>query len=130
MKKLPAIIKKKKQIHDLYVKELGSLSKHFVPVAEVKECTPVWWFTSFLCDKKKELIDYMRSKNIQTREFFYPLHDQPCYKGLADVKMPDHYHRSMDLFERGISLPSSFNLTKDNQKIVINTLKEWLKDLS
>ena len=130
MKKLPAIIKKKKQIHDLYVKELGSLSKHFVPVAEVKECTPVWWFTSFLCDRKKELIDYMRSKNIQTREFFYPLHDQPCYKGLADVKMPDNYHRSMDLFERGISLPSSFNLTKDNQKIVINTLKEWLKDLS
>ena len=34
--KVTAIIKKKKQIHDLYVKELGSLSKHFVPVAEVK----------------------------------------------------------------------------------------------
>ena len=126
MKKLTAIIEKKKQIHDLYVKELSDISPCFTPVHGVDGCTPVYWFTSFMCDKKMELIEYMRSKNIQTREFFYPLNDQPCYAEEDCVRMPVDYTNSMDLFNRGISLPSSYNLTEENQIAVINTLKEWL----
>jgi perosamine synthetase len=126
MKKLTAIIEKKKQIHDLYVKELSDISPCFTPVHKADGCTPVYWFTSFMCDKKTELIEYMRSKNIQTREFFYPLNDQPCYAEEDSVRMPVDYTNSMDLFNRGISLPSSYNLTEENQIAVINTLKEWL----
>lgn len=126
MKKLDSILQKKKDIYELYMKELSSVSWSLSPISRVKECDPVHWFTSFLCDKKSELIEYANSKNIQTREFFYPLHMQPCYKNYPNIVMLDSYEVSEDLFNRGISLPSSYNLTEENQIAVINTLKEWL----
>jgi len=126
MKKLDSILQKKKEIYELYTQELSSVSWSLSPVSRVEDCDPVHWFTSFLCDKKSELIEYANSKNIQTREFFYPLHMQPCYKNYSNIVMLDSYEVSEDLFNRGISLPSSYNLTEENQIAVINTLKEWL----
>tara|TARA_Y100001937_G_C7132790_1_gene338449 strand:- start:32 stop:1138 length:1107 start_codon:yes stop_codon:yes gene_type:complete len=129
MKKLPTIIEKKKKIHDLYMNELSDLSSLFLPVYQVEDCTPVHWFTSFLCDRKHDLIEYAKSNNIQTREFFYPLHMQPCYQDFPDVLMPSNYETSEDLFSRGISLPSSYGLTEESQWAVINTLKQWILSL-
>ncbi len=126
MKKLPIIIEKKKTIRDLYVDALGSLSSQFVPVKSVTDCTPVYWFTSFLCDNKSDLVKYMRTCGIQTREFFYPLHDQPCYSNFDGILMPDSYSVSTDLFNRGVSLPSSYNLSEESQMSVINKLQQWL----
>ena len=126
MKKLDSILQKKKEIYELYTQELSSVSWSLSPVSRVEDCDPVHWFTSFLCEKKSELIEYANSKNIQTREFFYPLHMQPCYKNYSNIVMLDSYEVSEDLFNRGISLPSSYNLTEENQIAVINTLKEWL----
>ena len=126
MKKLPSIIEKKKRIRDLYVDTLGSISSKFVPVKTVSDCTPVYWFTSFLCDNKSDLVKYMRTCGIQTREFFYPLHDQPCYNNFDGILMPDSYSVSTDLFNRGVSLPSSYNLSEESQMSVINKLQEWL----
>ena len=68
----------------------------------------------------------MRTCGIQTREFFYPLHDQPCYNNFDGILMSDSYSVSTDLFSRGVSLPSSYNLSEESQMSVINKLQQWL----
>lgn len=124
MHKLPRIIQRKKEIYDRYNKELA-------PVRALEKCAfdartthPVHWFTSFSCDEIDSFTEFLRSREIQTRRFFYPLHKQPCY-----TNYPQFIRTSLDgssrAYDRGISLPSSFNLTEENQGIVIETILEW-----
>ncbi len=62
-------------------------------------------------------------KGIQTRRFFYPLHLQPCYKDI--FKAEYNYEISERVYYQGISLPSSYLLTDEEQDYVIKTIKEF-----
>ena len=124
LNKLPHIIQKKKQIHDLYCEELAYLSKSITPVASVPQCSPVYWFTSFLTPNKTELVEFLKREGIQTREFFYPLDQQPCYRD-DHVKRVGEYATSMAIFDAGISLPSSYNLSLSDQQTVIEEVKRF-----
>ena len=127
LQKLPAIIKKKKEIHDLYCESLSYLGEKMAPAAAVKGCSPVYWFTSFVTPHKTELINFLKEEGIQTREFFYPLDKQPCYKD-GHVKRVGNYSTSMTAFETGISLPSSYNLTHADQRLVIDAVKRFFSE--
>jgi perosamine synthetase len=122
MEKLDRIIQKKKLIHDRYVNELKDV-KDLVPQKFNKLTSPVHWFTSFLTSQKRELSEYLLQNNIQTREFFYPLNLQPCY----NIDDTTSYKNSIELFNRGISLPSSYNLTDTQQDYIIKCIKKFYK---
>tara|TARA_R110000824_G_scaffold234655_1_gene423271 strand:- start:22 stop:1110 length:1089 start_codon:yes stop_codon:yes gene_type:complete len=118
--KLPQIIEKKKAIHDRYIKELSS---HMTPLVVPAHITPVYWFTSFLTSRKKDLQKFLLEREIQTREFFYPLDLQPCYNNTKKGEYPT----SHALFNTGISLPSSYNLSSPQQEKVIQSVKDFYK---
>jgi len=123
MKKMPAIVKKKREIRDRYVKELCDLAD-FRPVYIDPRCEPVFWFTSFLCEDPAALAAFLGERNIQTRRFFYPLHLQPCYEDRKTVRNIDgHFPISESIYRRGISLPSSYSLTEDDQSHVIEQIR-------
>jgi len=121
--KLPEIIKRKKEIYDLYHEKLIGLKEIFKPIAIDKRTVPVHWFTSFLTKEKAGLQKYLRNNNVQTRDFFYPLNMQPCYKNMATTDFPI----SKKIYYEGISLPSSYNLTKKQQTDIINLICEYFK---
>ena len=122
MHKLPRIVQKKKNIHDVYYDRLKSLSHELEPIYLDDRTTPVWWFTSFMCNKKEELKKFLISKSVQTRDFFYPLHLQPCYQNFTyDIS----YDISENAYEKGISLPSSYHLTSDQQEYIISCIYEF-----
>lgn len=125
MKKLPKIIEKKREIHDLYEKELAEINE-FKIVHLDSRVMPVFWFTSFLCDDSDKLAEYLKTFGIQTRKFFYPLHLQPCYSDKKYIdNIDDNFSLSEEIYKKGISLPSSYNLTVKNQYEVINKVKEF-----
>jgi perosamine synthetase len=123
MKKMPAIVRKKRDIHDYYVEQLRDL-KRFDAAYIDPRCEPVFWFTSFLCDEAEELSAFLQRQNIQSRGFFYPLHQQPCY---ADRKYIQNigldFRVSEKVYQRGISLPSSYSLTRQDQAWVIEQIR-------
>jgi perosamine synthetase len=123
MKKMPAIVRKKRDIHDYYVEQLRDL-KRFDAAYIDPRCEPVFWFTSFLCDEAEELSAFLQRQNIQSRGFFYPLHQQPCY---ADRKYIQNigldFRVSEKVYQRGISLPSSYSLTRQDQGLVIEQIR-------
>lgn len=125
MKKLSAIILKKRQIHDCYVRELQAVEQ-FRPVYIDPRCEPVHWFTSFLCENPDELSSFLRTQNIQTRRFFLPLHQQPCYADGEYIRVTESDFRiSESIYRRGISLPSSYGLKENDQSHVIEQIQRF-----
>ena len=125
MKKFEAIAKKKKEIHDRYVYELEGV-KGFHPAYIDPRCSPVFWFTSFLCEEREELASFLLQRRIETRRFFCPLHQQPCFAGQPAVRLVDDDFRiSEAVSRRGISLPSSHSLTLEEQWLVIEEIRNF-----
>jgi len=122
LKKLPKIIERKKEIHDLYCDKFRHLQGNFNEVYLDERCTPVWWFTSFMTKRKEKLKEFLLNKGIQTRDFFYPLHLQPCYKYM---NISSDFSLSENIYMQGISLPSSYNLTLEEQNYIINSVYEF-----
>lgn len=128
MKKLPAIISKKRQIHDRYVGELRDV-KSFRPVFVDPRCEPVFWFTSFQCEQPEGLASFLHQQNIQTRRFFLPLHLQPCYADGDYVCVAGRdFGVSESIYRQGISLPSSYRLSEVDQTYVIEQIRRFYAD--
>ena len=125
MKKLKTIINKKKKIFDRYFNELSSIKQlQFYKIDNQKN--PVYWFSSVYTKDKKELQDFLTKNGVQTRDFFYPLHLQPCYKG-RNFNINDDYTISEDIYNYSLSLPSSVILTKREINKVIRLIKSFYK---
>jgi len=125
MKTLPAIVNKKRAIHDRYVNELQGLKNCRAAFIDPR-CEPVFWFTSFLCPNTDELSAFLRDQSIQTRRFFYPLHLQPCYAGGKHVRgMDADFRISESVYQQGVSLPSSYGLTWEEQSRVIEQIRRF-----
>ena len=89
----------------------------------------MFWFTSFLCADPGALSAFLRRHNIQTRRFFCPLHLQPCYADRKHVRILDEDFRvSERIYRQGISLPSSYSLTGDDQTFVIEKIRHFYAD--
>jgi perosamine synthetase len=123
LNKLQRICDKKKSIYDLYRKELSGID--FLRVQQYRvDCKPVHWFTSIFVEEDKQgLKKFLNDRGIQTRDFFYPLHLQPCYSDLAYDR--SKLQMSERLFNTGLSLPSSYHLTDEQQHFVIQNVRDF-----
>lgn len=123
MNKLPRIIQRKKEIHDRYVSALSNISTlTLCPIDPRTE--PVFWFTSIFSNETEQLAVWLLHRNIQTRRFFYPLHLQPCYQKeptIASVNLGP-FPVTEEAYRCGLSLPSSYLLTDDQQDAVIKEI--------
>ena len=125
MKKLDKIITRKQEIRDRYVKEFKGITA-LEPVFIDPRTDPVFWFTSFLSNEIEELSEYLLEYEIQTRRFFYPLHLQPCYQKSKVFNINrENYSVSENIYNCGLSLPSSYTLKDEEQYYVIKKIKEF-----
>lgn len=125
LKKLSAIKSIKKTIYDRYMYLLKPVFDDLAPVWVDPDCSPVWWFTSFLTERREELEKYLLSFGIQTRKFFCPLHMQPCYSHMNFDR--SKFETSERIYSQGISLPSAYNLTLQEQHYIIEKILEFYK---
>ena len=72
----------------------------------------------------RELLNYLNSKQIQSRPFWTPMNKLPMYKDLMYI---NEYDISNKIFKECISIPSSSNLTISDQKKVIAEIKKFYK---
>lgn len=75
--------------------------------------------------QRKELYDYLRTKNILAQVHYIPTHLMPYYKQQGwkkgDFPLAEHY------YEQCLSLPMYPTLTKEEQEFVIASIKEFFK---
>lgn len=111
-KKLEKFTKKKIMIGNRYTKNLKGLKSLTLPkqATWAKHC---YWVYGLLCRSQYErdiLIGALHTCGVETRKFFVPMHQQPCFLKMGLFK-GESYPISEDISKRGLYLPNGVNLT-------------------
>ena len=123
MENFESILKRKKEIDALYRSELRG-------VGDIKfqengpNSDPNCWLFTFRTKKMRALLDHLNSHEIQSRPFWTPMNNLPMYKDLMYINDNDISNK---IFKECISIPSSSNLTIEDQHKVISEIKNFYK---
>ena len=84
---------------------------------------------AILAEQAHKLMEYMGTKEIEPRTFFYPLHRQPCFQRYAKdrgINLDDrNFPNAIYGYENGVCLPSFVTLTEEQIEYVCKTVKEF-----
>lgn len=97
---------------------------------EQPESIHSYWMYSILLNGaagpyRDEFVDTLKSKGIETRNFFYPIHTLPMYSQNSGGSFPV----AEDVASRGINLPSSTRLSQEDVIYVCSLVNETLEEL-
>lgn len=107
--------------HQLYQENLKDIKEIFIYETNlVDEELPQW--TDVRLEKRDELAQFLKEKNIDTRKYWFPLHQQLAYK-LSDNNFPN----STKLSPLSLWLPSAFTLTDEDVLTVCKYIKKFFK---
>jgi perosamine synthetase len=109
MRKLPEIVARKHQIYEWYKQDLA-------PIAAVRllgpasESNHVPFRAVILAENAFDLMAFLTESAVQAREFFHPMHSQPCFAGLVDAdnarfRRHEDYPNANYGYSRGVCLP-------------------------
>ena len=123
MENFESILKRKKEIDALYRSELHGIGDIKFQTNEPNSDPNCWLFT-FRTKKMRELLNHLNNNKVQSRPFWTPMNNLPMYKDLMYINENDISNK---IFKECISIPSSSNLTIDNQYKVISEIKNFYK---
>lgn len=113
----------------LYNSLLSELGEKITLPPEAPWAKNVYWMYSILIQdefdiSRYELMKRLELDGIETRTFFYPIHNQPIYA--------KHYHGESfpvanELSRKGVNLPSGNNLTAEEIEYVCECIKKYAK---
>jgi len=119
LQKYDEMIAAKRRNFDLYNQLLKDIDE--IEIVDVPEyVNSNYWFVNILVESPTLLNEYLESKGIGTRRYFYPLHKQPCYAPIT-TECPV----SLELYSKGLSLPSAVLLKQDEIEYVCNQIKAF-----
>lgn len=107
----------KQRMYDTYYEALKDI-KEIMIIERHLNYTP--WFCDIYINDRDKLAEYLQSQNIGTRKMYPALNTQKCYN-TTDI----HLANSQMISNMGLWLPSSFNLTKEEQAYIIETIKKY-----
>jgi perosamine synthetase len=126
-------IEKRRRNAQLYNQGLAEVEGVILP-PEKSYAKNSYWMYAILIDKRRfgrskdEVKQLLKSEyGIDTRDFFYPMHKQPVFIKMGyvspDTKMPV----AEKLWEQGLYLPSSTNLTESEISYIVEAIKKLRK---
>lgn len=118
MKKLPDRVTRKKEMGRLYENGLKNIPGIELVATNLDQTAP--WFFDILCERRTELIAYLKEKNIGSREFYPPLHSEPVY-GYCDKSFPV----TENISARGLWLPSSVLVTDEQIGYICECIRSF-----
>lgn len=126
LERLSARIDAKRRIARRYAEQLDGLPLALPPRAQWAD--PTYWLYSVLLDAKgpkpETVVARLSCGEVEARRVWRPIHQQPPYASSDRV----HGGVADSLHDRGLSLPSSAQLTKEQQRVVSGVLASVLAD--
>jgi perosamine synthetase len=126
MKKLDWIIQRKKQIGKQYAMRLLNLEENgYLESVDLEESIVPFRFPLRIHNGKKiRVMRKLEEAGVQTREFFYPLHKQPCWRNLHYDD--DSFPNTIQAYDEGLCLPIYPTLKESQVDYICNTIIEAL----
>jgi perosamine synthetase len=120
MKKLPARVKRKREIGKLYEELLNDITEiKFVPT-NYENTTP--WFFDILVEDREKLQIHLKENGVGSRPFYPPLHSEPVYN-----RVELSYPVAEEISKKGLWLPSAVQLTDEQIKHVCLNIKSFYR---
>lgn len=117
MKKLAQRVKRKKELGKIYEREL-----HGIPEIELIKTdfinTPPWFF-DILCERRDELVRYLKTREIGSRPFYPALHKEPAFR--CEGNFPNAEYAA----DHGLWLPSTVSLSDETVVHICGVIKEF-----
>ena len=128
LEKLNRFIIKKRNIGKIYNKELSKIKIFNTPLDKKEYARNIYWVYGLVLKKNSPiglntLMKKLKQYGIETRNFFWPLHQQPILKKMGlfkNTKLPVAEY----LGKNGLYLPTGLSITSLQQKYVINKIKK------
>lgn len=117
MKKLPDRVERKKEMARLYEENLRNIPGVELIPTDLQQTSP--WFFDILCERRRELISYLKEKNVGTREFYPPLHAEPAYGYVGSYPVTE------EISSKGLWLPSTITLTDEQISYVCECIRSF-----
>lgn len=123
LERINKFVEKKRTIAKIYNKMFACIPGITLP-PESDWAHNVYWMYSIIVNtpyplSRDMLILALKNENIETRPFFYPLHELPPYKMIND------FPNSSYLSKHGINLPSSVTLTIGDINRIATIIKHF-----
>ena len=92
LEKLDFFVKKKRNIGRIYNRSLGNGQSYLLPVDKKSYGENIYWVYGILLKNSKisvkKLMSLLKKKGIETRNFFWPLHQQPIFAESSNESLP------------------------------------------
>ena len=120
-------IEKRRSVAHYYQQNLKDIPGITVS-GEAEWAFNVYWLPWILVDEnyeksKEDLLIELNDNDIQARAFFIPLHTLPPYCSYQAYQISN----AIDLYNKGINLPSHGKLTEDDLKFIVGIIKNRKK---
>jgi perosamine synthetase len=127
IRKIQHFVSKKRELAKQYETFLSGL-KGVILHPEMPWAKSVYWLYSIVVDPKtfsrNELIAHLATEGIESRPFFYPLHEMPIYSKYCQSDCPS----TSKLSKNGLSLPSSVRLTDTDVSYIAQSLRRIVEN--
>jgi len=125
LEKVDEFIAKRRAIAHYYQEALEDVPGIIVG-NEVEWALSNYWLSWILVESnygrlKEELLKELNDSKIESRAFFIPLHTLPPYRSFQAYRIS----KALDIYSKGINLPSHTGLEKEDLEIVTETIKKF-----
>jgi perosamine synthetase len=132
LERVEQFIARKRRMAAEYQQALAGIEGLHVPV-EMPWAKSVYWMYAiritpdFGCSRD-ELMRRLQERNVGTRTFFIPMHQQPVFLNMGLFR-DEHYPVAERLSEEGLYLPSGLTLTKEQIDRVASSIREIQREV-
>ena len=132
LKNINWIIKRKREIGKRYISILKKTNKIYIQVQKLKYAQNIFWVFGVLLKKntkisRDKVVDMLLKYNIQTRNFFLPMHKQNIFKKRNLFSKNKKLRNSEYLSAKGFYLPSGLGISNKQINFVGKTLLKILE---
>ena len=131
LKNISWIIRRKRQIGKRYISILKKCNKIYIQPYKLSYSKNIFWVFGILLKQnvnisRDQVTKKLLKHNIQTRNFFYPMHKQKIFKKMRLFPKKQKFPNSDYLSKKGFYLPSGIGITNVEIDFVAKTLLKIL----
>ena len=132
LKNISKIIKRKREIGKRYLKNLKNCKSIYIQPNKLNYAHNIFWVFGILLKKslnvsRDTVVNKLLKKNVQTRNFFYPMNKQKIFIKMKIFNKKSNFPISNTLSKNGFYLPSGLGITNKEIDFVSHKLIEILE---
>lgn len=134
LERLQKFVEKKRYIGEKYTSLLGNVKGLQLPLADTSYADNIYWVFAIVLDDSlpfdaEWIMKKLAERNIGTRPFFWPMHEQPVFKKTGIVG-EGSYPVAEKIARRGFYIPSGLAITDLQMEQVAQELEAIMKEYS